>query len=499
VKSMFHNEVRIHILVLAVFLFVTAGFPLKAPGAKPTFKSYNLQSKYEDVRFFDFSGDGLDDILVIDEPNLVFFFQDPVRGFAGSPDLVYWPGDKPSVIWAAKLGNNPGENILIMTDDGVSKLAYVDENMPPVRSKIINQRTIIPEKCERSPVIYFTFSAKSPTGYPLIFVPTENELKIWGYDKEWYYEYSLPGMPETRIWGPHEAAGYTKQYWLNMNIGDLNGDGLDDVVICEEHNGNTFFKVYPQSKEGTFALKPSQTFEDEWDWRTWICLKDINKDGKVDIIKNKWLLEPWFIPGTYSGKVLVQIFMSDSDGNIGEQAAFTFRKNDWISSMPIVDVDGDGFMDLVLGYGLFDSREGVRKSLTSKKLDHNLRVHFYHSKGFSQEPDCQKDITIRLGHFGMHLTWSRRHYLETQICVDGDFDGDGERDLLVKNQKDKASVYLFISRQKGFSKKANIQFNDIKRVEQFIADDLNEDGISDLIVIGSRKDSLKVFLSRKNK
>jgi hypothetical protein len=97
----------------------------------------------------------------------------------------------------------------------------------------------------------------------------------------------------------------------------------------------------------------------------------------------------------------------------------------------------------------------------------------------------------------MHLTWSRRHYIQTQICVDGDFDGDAERDLLVKDKENKASVYLFISRKKGFSKKADIQFTDIRGVEGFIADDLNKDSISDLIVIGSRKDAIKVFLSRK--
>ncbi len=495
-KSMFQNEVRIHFLVFAALFSVTAGFSLEALGAKPAFTSYNLKSKYEEVHFFDFSGDGLDDILVINEPNLFFFFQDSSRGFAENPDLVYSLGDKPSVIWPAKLGNNPGQNILIMTDDGVSKLAYVDKNTPPVSRKIINQQTIIPEKCENSPVIFFTLSAKTAKGHPLIFVPTEKELKIWKYDKEWRYEYSLSGMPETRIWGPRKGAGYTKQNQLNMNIGDLNSDELDDLVICQENNGKTLFNIYPQMKEGSFLVKPSQSYEDEWDWRTWVCLQDINKDGKVDVIKNTWLQEPWFIPGTYSGKVAVQIFMSDAEGNIPEQAAFTFRKNDWISSIPIVDVDGDGFMDLVLGYGLFDTREGVRKSFTSKKLDHNLRVHFYHSKGFSQKPDCQKDITVHLGHFGMHLTRSRRHYLLTQICVDGDFDGDGERDLLVKDQKDKASVYLFISRKKGFSKKTNIHFNDIKRVEQFIADDLNEDGISDLIVMGSRMDAIKVFLSK---
>jgi hypothetical protein len=482
---------------LAILFFVTVGLLSTALAARPTFKSYDLNSNYEQIRFFDFDGDRLDDIVLINEPNLVFFFQDSVRGFAGEPDLVYWLGDKPSVIWPEKLGNNPGQNILVMTGDGVSTLAYVNKNTPPVSTKIINRQTIIPDKCENNPVIFFTSSAKSPTEYPLIFVPTEKELEIWKHENQWRHISSLEGMPETRIWGPNKAAGYTKQYWLNMNIGDLNSDGLDDLVICEENNGKTLFKVYPQSKEGTFPSKPSQSFEDEWDWRTWICLQDINKDSRIDVIKNKWLQEPWFIPGTYSGKVIVQILLSDADGDIPDNAAYTFRKNDWVSSIPIVDVDGDGFMDLVLGYGLFDSREGVRKSLTAKKLDHNLRVHFYHSKGFSQKPDCQKDITIHLGHFGMHLTWSRRYYLETQICVDGDFDGDRERDLLVKDQKDKASVYLFISRKKGFSNKAYMHFNDIRGVEQFIADDLNEDSISDLIVIGSRKDAIKVFLSKR--
>jgi len=498
VKSISQNEVRIHFLFLAALFFIAVLNASAAPGAKSTFKSYDLKSNYEQIQLFDFDGDGFDDIVLINEPNLIIFFQDSQGGFPTNPHLVYSFVDKPSVIWPAKIGNNPGRNILVMTGDGVSMLTYVNKNTPPASTKIISRQTIIPEKCENSPIIFFTFSAKNATEYPLIFVPTEKGLEIWTHnDNQWRHTSSLEGMPETSIWGPYEAAGYTKQYWLNMNIGDLNGDGLDDLVVCENNNGKTLFKIYPQTKEGTFAVKPAQSYEDEWDWRTWVCLQDINKDGRVDVIKNTWLQEPWFIPGTYSGKVTVQIFISDVDGDIPEKAEYTFRKNDWISSMPITDVDGDGFMDLVLGYGLFDSRDGLRKSFTAKQLDHNIRIHFYDSERYHQQPDCQKDITIHLSHFGFHLTWSRRHYLDTQISVEGDFDGDGKRDLLVKDEKDKASAYLFISRDKGFSKKADIQFNDIRGVEEFITDDLNEDGISDLIVVGSRKDAIKVFLSKR--
>lgn len=483
-------------IVSTIWLFLAGVFPAEAFGAKPSFKYYELESDYKEMFFSDFDGDGLDDIIVIDEPNLVFFFQDRKSGFGKKPDIYYSLGDEPSIIWPAKVGSKAGQEFLVMTSEGVSTLSYLDRTTPTKRSIIINQKTIVPDKCENSRIIFFVLSTKTTKEFPLILVPTERELQIWRHNQEWDCVGSLDNMPEERIWGPHSTSGYTRQYWLNLNTSDLNGNGLEDLVICEDNNGRTLFKVYPQTEKGSFALKPSQSYEDEWDWRKWICLQDINKDGKVDIIKNKWLEEPWFLPGISSGKVLVQIFMSDIHGNIPNKSTFVFRKNDWLSSMPILDIDGDGFMDLVLGYNRFVDSEKIRKTLVSKKLDHSLRIHFYDDGGYPKEPDCQRALTIHLNQRNLHISWSQREFLETQICLDGDFDGDGDKDLLVKDKEDKASVYFFISRKKGFNKKTNLHFN-IKHVEQFIPEDLNKDGISDLIVLDSKKDSFKVFLSKR--
>ncbi len=65
----------------------------------------------------------------------------------------------------------------MMTDDGVSALAYVDKTSPPEKRKIISRPTIIPEKCENPPNIFFKLSANTAGEFPLIFVPTEDDLK----------------------------------------------------------------------------------------------------------------------------------------------------------------------------------------------------------------------------------------------------------------------------------------------------------------------------------
>ena len=87
--------------------------------------------------------------------------------------------------------------------------------------------------------------------------------------------------------------------------------------------------------------------------------------------------------------------------------------------------------------------------------------------------------------------WARGHFPYYLFSLPYLFTGNP------KDEEDKASVYFFISREQGFSNKPDIQFNNIGQVEQFITKDLNNDGISDLVVLSRKKDTFKIFLSKR--
>ena len=127
------------------------------------------------------------------------------------------------------------------------------------------------------------------------------------------------------------------------------------------------YRLYLQQTNGLFALEPALTYGDKVEPFSWLCWADLNHDGKVDLIKSVWLNEPSFVPGVPGGKVLVSTYIADEHGRLPAQPQQIFRKNDWLLLLPVVDVDGDGFLDLVLGYGHMDSREGVRKQVTAKQ------------------------------------------------------------------------------------------------------------------------------------
>jgi hypothetical protein len=134
--------------------------------------------------------------------------------------------------------------------------------------------------------------------------------------------------------------------------------------------------------------------------------------------------------------------------------------------------------------------------ITEGEFNLNLKFHFYRpGGGFPAEPDCQRNLSIYYDH---DLVWTagQRIYYEKFVSLNGDFNGDGKKDLLVRDHSDAISVYFFHSRETGFSSRADLEFRCPEEVESWQIKDLNGDGLSDLIVKLRDQNVFRIFLSQ---
>jgi len=470
--------------------------------AKPKFIASEVTGPCQQWLICDLDGDGLKDLVLMDDTNLAIFYQDLKRGFTREPQQSYRLDPRPCVVWTAQLGK-PAGSLLVMTSDGVTELCFTNRNGPPASRQIIRQSTIVPEAvaganamslsllAENTNTMCLPLSVKTGRDWPLLLVPAADGLQVWQHRDEWRQAQVISQAIDSRLWPSVANPGYTTALEFDLSVGDVNGDGREDLMVRRSYFNRTgIYSLYLQQTNGLFALEPALTYTDREEPHSWLCWADLNRDGKVDLIKSVWLDESSFAPGVPSGKVLVSTYIADQHGRIPDEPQQVFRKNDYMMALPVVDVDGDGFPDLVLGYSHIDSRESLTKAISAKKIDFSLRFYFYRpGAGFPKEADCQRDVVI-------HPDQPSRFY-GRYVQLDGDFNGDGKKDLLVRDQSDEISVYFFVSREQGFSTEPDLQFSCPEPIDEWQVADLNNDGVSDLIVKLAKQNGFRIFISQK--
>jgi hypothetical protein len=489
--------------------------------AKPKFNASEVAGPCQQLMICDLDGDGLKDLVLMDDTNLSVFYQDPKRGFTREPQQTYRLDPRPCVVWAAKLGG-PAGSLLVMTSDGVTELSFTNRTSPPASRQIIRQPTIVPEAmdaAEGTNAMCFPLSvetglrrATAAVGgdldratatqaggdWPLLLVPAADGLQVWQHRDEWRQAQCISNSINAGLRPSVANPGYTRSLGFDLSVGDVNGDGRDDLIVRRSNGRTNTYSLYLQQTNGRFTPEPALTYADKVEPHSWLCWADLNRDGKVDLIKSVWLDEPSFIPTVPSGKVLVSTYVADEHGRIPAKPQQVFRKNDWTPGVPVVDVDGDGFLDLVLGYSRIEDKEGLRKMIIAKKLNYSLRFYFHRpGAGFPKEADCQRDVVIHVDRAELRLSWGRSQYFERYVRLGGDFNGDGKTDLLVQDHSDNISVYFFLSREKGFSPEPDLRFSCPEPIDEWQVTDLNHDGVSDMIVKLAKQNGFRIFISQK--
>ncbi len=468
--------------------------------AKPKFNASEIAGSGQQLMVCDLDGDGLKDLVLLDDTNLSIFYQDPKRGFTREPQQTWHLDPRPCLVWTAKLGG-PAGSLLVMTSDGVTEFCFTNRTGPPVVRQIIRQPTIIPEAMDAADgtnAIYLPLSVETGRDWPLLLVPAADGIQVWQHHDEWRQAQVIRNSIEASLQLSVTNPGYTMSLGFDLSVGDVNGDGRDELMVRRSNGWTNTYSLYLQQTNGLFALEPALTYADKVEPFSWLCWTDLNRDGKADLIKSRWLNEPSFIPGVPSGKVLVSTYIADERGRIPSEPQQVLRKYDWTPVVPVVDVDGDGFPDLVLGYSRIEDKEDLRKMITSKKLDYNLRFYFYRPGfGFPTEADCQRDVVIHLDRDRAEMPEGLHQLFGRYVKVGGDFNGDGKTDLLVRDHSDAISVYFFVSREKGFSPDPDLRFSCPEPVDEWQAVDLNHDGVSDLIVKLAKQKGYRIFINQK--
>jgi hypothetical protein len=446
------------------------------------------EGKIVDGLVEDLNDDGLLDILVVyttgHHPDthrwLAIFWQNERRTFHPNPDQA-WEVDPAAAIFdVGDVTPDAGLEIVYLTGDGVYSYSHKDGLFTSESKKLCDTSTIFALAEEKDlPNWDFAREVCGTTGDEIL-VSTFGEIELWCQKGDGTYALTQTFSVKTTARVYAETPGDNYSYSMRadyrfpkIETQDFDNDGKTDIIVSWEDN----LDVFLQKADGLFeqnprhqirmALRTQEEIEkDEVDLL--LSIDDLNGDRSMDIVANKMK------GGLANAKTQTSFYLSRDGGSFQETPDQIMIADDAVSEPLLVDLDGDDLPDLIqpeVKMGI----TSVVSMLLMKKFDINFLVYLNRGENlYPTEPDFSTKI-------GFKIDFERQGGTASPLIeFEGDYNGDGRKDLAVGTKDDELSIF-FGDKRKVFTSNPQVQ-ETVKTSSSVVSKDFDGDGKTELLL-----------------
>lgn len=327
-------------------------------------------------------------------------------------------------------------------------------------------------------------------GGPVAIVPRVDGGELVGLDGARREPLALPLLTEhesQEAAGPDLGLATARVGWPSLEVGDDDGDGAGDLFALFRFGA----WVFP-TRDGALAREPGRRsplrpFPPEEELRhdvtsVRLFARDLDADGLADLVVQR-------NTGTLLGsRSRTDVFANRGAGaDLAGPPALSLELADGLAALEVEDLDGDGRREIVqtrLAFGIVQ----LIRVLVTREVQIELRCFATRGAGLMELVETWR------GELSLPLDFDAGRVAGLVPTVEGDWNGDGRRDLLHGSGDRHLAIRLGEAGERGPRFGGPAAHQAIPAGDQARVADLDGDGLHDLVLFDPRDPAGRVHV-----
>jgi len=215
---------------------------------------------------------------------------------------------------------------------------------------------------------------------------------------------------------------------------------------------------------------------------------DINADNRIDKISIE-IIDDFYSDFRFFRYAKYFLFLNINN-KFNDNPDYFFKSTIFNNHIPFIDLENDGDLDFISIWSdaSLGSKESIIQLMTNSVLKYTLRCYMnIKGLGYSETPDIS---------MGLKIKYASLSDIGSYIPFDfsGDFNGDGNKDLCVRINPEYLLIYLMTFNEKKVNISRVFRISVPEYVDKFTSIEINNDSKSDILLTTDNK--IIVYQSR---